>query len=257
MGNLSGRQSHAMKNGNADAAEHERACARVAARFGEFWLRGYALRKLRSDPVFPAAFALFRDSPDALIDIGCGVGLLGFYLRERNFQPPIVGLDRDGRKIARAQAVARAGYRDLEFLQQDASAPLERRGHFALLDVLHYLAPNEQTRLLERLVPRIAPGGLLVIRDCPHDRNTRFWLTFLVEHFAQLITWNVPAPLHFPNREEISSAFSPHEFSRTIESLWGRTPFNSHLFVFRRRADATAPAPAARSDSLPPPASRA
>ncbi|MDP9292125.1 MAG: class I SAM-dependent methyltransferase [Verrucomicrobiota bacterium] len=240
-----------MINGNAASAEHNRACARVAARFSELWLRIYAGRKLRSDPVFPAAFTLLQDSHEALIDVGCGVGLLGFYLRERNFQPPIVGLDRDGRKIARAQTVARAGYRKLEFLQQDACDPFEQSGTLVLFDVLHYLRPNEQVRLLERLVPRVAPGGMLVIRDCPRDENLRFWLTHLAERFAQLITWNVRAPLHFPTREKISSAFPPNEWSRTIEPLWGRTPFNNHLFIFRRRMDATVPAPAARSDNPP------
>ncbi len=240
-----------MKNGNAASAEHERACARVAARFGELWLRLYAGRKLRSDPIFPAAFALLQDSPEPLIDVGCGVGLLGFYLRERNLQRPIVGLDRDGRKIARAQAVARASYRDLEFLQQDASEPFEQSGNFVLFDVLHYLRPNEQARLLARLVPRVAPGGMLVIRDCPCDGNLRFWLTLLAECFAQLIAWNVRAPLHFPTREKILSFFPPNEFDRATEPLWGRTPFNNHLFIFRRRADAIVAAPEARNDSSP------
>lgn len=243
-----------MKIGMAAPAEHERACARVAARFRELWLRIYVGRKLRSDPVFPAAFELFHASPESLIDVGCGVGLLGFYLRERNFSPPIVGLDRDGRKIARAREVVRAGgYRDLEFLEQDASAHLERRGSLALFDVLHYLPPEEQARLLERLVPRIAPGGVLVIRDCPRDESARFWLTYFAERFAQLTTWNVRTPLHFPTRDEICAHFPADEFEHTIAPLWGRTPFNNHLFIFRRRV--TAPAAEAHSDNLPPRAS--
>ncbi len=244
-----------MENGNA-AAGHEAACARVAARFGELWLRIYAGRKLRTDPVFPAAFELLRDSRASLIDVGCGVGLLGFYLRERGFEPAIVGLDRDGRKIARARVVVRAaGYRDLEFLEQDASEDLERRGSLALFDVLHYLPPDEQRQLLQRLVPRIAPGGMLVIRDCPRDDNLRFRLTHLAERFAQLTTWNVRTPLHFPTREELCAHFPAEEFERTITPLWGRTPFNNHLFIFRRRA--AVPPPGARSDNPPSPASRA
>lgn len=230
-----------MKNGNAAAAaEHERACARVARRFGELWLRIYAGKKLRSDPVFPAAFELLRASREPLIDVGCGVGLLGFYLRERGFELPIAGIDRDGRKIARAQAVADRNYRDLEFLEQDAGEHLERSGSLALFDVLHYLRPNEQERLLARLVPRVAPGGMLVIRDCPRDTNTRFWLTYLAERFAQATTWNVRTPLHFPTRAAVAAHFSPNEFEQTIAPLWGRTPFNNHLFIFRRHA--TAPA---------------
>ena len=226
-----------MKN-RSGAAEHERACARVAARFGERWLRFYVGNKLRSDPAFPAAFELLRESGEPVVDLGCGVGLLGFYLRERNFRPPITGIDRDGRKISRANVVARDAYRDLEFLERDVCGPLEQSGNIVLFDLLHYLRPNDQQDLLERLAPRVAPGGMLVIRECPSDRNARAWLTLVGERFAQITTWNVKVPLHFPTRENISAAFAPGEFSGTVEPLWGRTPFNNHLFIFRRRAKA-------------------
>jgi len=214
----------------------------VAARFDERWLRIYAGRKLRSDPIFPAAFELFRPSNQALVDVGCGVGLLAFYLRERNFLAPISGLDRDGRKIERAQAVAERAYRDLRFIEQDVRAPIAPTGNIVLIDLLHYLPSNEQALLLERLAGRVAPGGMLVIRDCPRDGNARFWLTHLAERFAQITTWNMKAPLHFSTREKICAAFDDEQFSRTVAPLWGWTPFNSHLFIFRRRAAAVVPA---------------
>jgi 2-polyprenyl-3-methyl-5-hydroxy-6-metoxy-1,4-benzoquinol methylase len=239
---LSAHQSHAKKNGTAANAAHECACRRAAARFGERWLRLYAGRKLRGDPIFSAAFELLRDSPLPLVDLGCGVGLLAFYLRERNFLPPISGLDRDGRKIARANAVTNGVYYDLEFIEQDVCEPIAQTGNVVLFDLLHYLSPNEQARLLERLAPRIAPSGLLVIRDCPRDRNARFWLTHLGERFAQTITWNIRTPLHFPTREKILAAFNDDQFTHSIQPLWGKTPFNNHLFIFRRRATATVPA---------------
>jgi 2-polyprenyl-3-methyl-5-hydroxy-6-metoxy-1,4-benzoquinol methylase len=226
-----------MENGDATvAAEHARACARAASRFDELWLRLYAGKKLRSDPVFPAAFDLLRSSREPLLDVGCGVGLLGFYLRERGFQPPIAGIDRDGRKIARARAVADRNYRGLEFIEQNAGEDIEHSGSLALFDVLHYLRPNEQERLLARLVPQVALGGMLLIRDCPRDGNARFWLTYLAERFAQATTWNVRTPLHFPTRAAVAAHFSPNEFEHKIAPLWGGTPFNNHLFIFRRRA---------------------
>ena len=215
---------------------------RVAARFDERWLRIYAGRKLRSDPIFPAAFELFGAGNQPLVDIGCGVGLLAFYLRERNFLAPICGLDRDGRKIERARAVAARTYHDLSFVEQDVCAPIAPAGNIVLFDLLHYLPPNDQTSLLERLATRVAPGEMLVIRDCPRDDNARFWLTHLAERFAQTTTWNLKTPLHFPTREKICAAFDMKQFSQSVAPLWGRTPFNNHLFIFRRRAAATVPA---------------
>jgi 2-polyprenyl-3-methyl-5-hydroxy-6-metoxy-1,4-benzoquinol methylase len=230
-----------MRNGSS-ASGHEDACARVAERFGERWLRMYVRRKLRSDPIFPAAFELLRESRQSLVDVGCGVGLLAFYLRERNFLPPISGLDSDGRKIERANAVAAGVYRDLDFIEQDVCESVPPTGNVVLFDLLHYLRPNDQARLLNRLACRVAPGGILVIRDCPRAGNARFWLTHLAERFAQITTWNMKAALHFPTREEIFAAFPKDQFSCTVAPLWGRTPFNNHLFVFRRHAAATVPA---------------
>ena len=238
---MSVHQSHATKNGSS-ASGHEDACTRVAGRFGERWLRIYAGRKLRSDPIFPTAFELLRESRQPLVDVGCGVGLLAFYLRERNFLPPISGLDRDGRKIERANAVAAGVYHDLDFIEQDVCESIAQSGNIVLFDLLHYLRPNDQARLLDRLTPRVAPGGLLVIRDCPRDGNARFWLTHLAERFAQTTTWNMKAALHYPTREQIFAAFAEDQFSRTVAPLWGRTPFNNHLFIFRRHAAATVPA---------------
>jgi SAM-dependent methyltransferase len=226
--------SHATKNG-ATAPAHEEACKRVAARFGERWLRIYAGWKLRADPIFLAAFELFSGSDQPLVDVGCGVGLLAFYLRERNFLGPITGLDRDSRKIARAQAVAAGGYQDLQFIEQDVCAPIAQSGNIVIFDCLHYLRPDDQVRLLERLAARLVPGGALIIRDCARDGNARFWLTRLAERFAQITSWNLKVPLHFPSRAEIFGVFDEERFSGSVAPLWGRTPFNNHLFIFRRR----------------------
>ena len=230
-----------MKNGSS-ASAHEEACVRVAACFEERWLRIYVNWKLRADPIYLTAFDLFRNSDQPLVDIGCGVGLLAFYLRERNFLAPISGFDRDGRKIERANTVAQGACRDVEFIKQDVCEPLGQTGNIVLFDVLHYLRPDEQSRLLERLASRLAPGELVVIRDCPRDGNTRFWLTSWAERFAQATTWNIKVPLHFPPRERILGAFGEDQFSRTVRPLWGNMPFNNQLFIFRRRAAGTVPA---------------
>jgi SAM-dependent methyltransferase len=220
----------------------------VAARFGERWLRIYAGRKLRTDPIYLAAFALFSASDQPLVDLGCGVGLLAFYLRERNFLGTITGLDYDARKIGRAQAVAAGVYRDLQFIEQDVCAPIAQSGNMVLFDSLHYLRPEDQVRLLERLAARVAPGGALIIRDCPRDGNVRFYLTRLAERFAQITSWNLNGPLHFPSRAEIFAAFDEEQFCRSVAPLWGRAPFNNHLFIFRRRPTAP-PSAAKRSDN--------
>jgi O-methyltransferase involved in polyketide biosynthesis len=104
--------------------------------------------------------------------------------------------------------------------------------------VLHYLAPADQAALLSELAARVAPGGLLLLRDAPREQTARFWATYAGEVFAQTISWNIGAPLHFPTRESIAAAFNEAEFTREERPAWGGTPFNNRLFIFRRRSAA-------------------
>jgi 2-polyprenyl-3-methyl-5-hydroxy-6-metoxy-1,4-benzoquinol methylase len=225
-----------MKNRN----EHEEASRRVAAHFKSRFLHGYVTSKLATDPAYPAVYELIRESGEPLLDIGCGLGLLCFYLRERGAPNPIVGFDRDARKIREAQRIASA-YQELDFRTRDFRTFLPpNSGNVALLDVLHYLAPAEQKSLLASLAQRVTPGGVFVLRDCPRDPGLRYWVTYLAERFTQIISWNVSAPIHFPSRESIFDEFSRNEFTRDLQPLWGTTPFNNHLFIFRRHPSAIA-----------------
>ncbi len=96
-----------MKNGKTLPAEHERACARVAAQFRELWLRIYVGRKLRSDPVYPGGLGIVRrlrtkPSSTSVAVSACSDSICASAI----FQAPIVGLDRD-----RPQNLAGSGSR--------------------------------------------------------------------------------------------------------------------------------------------------
>jgi 2-polyprenyl-3-methyl-5-hydroxy-6-metoxy-1,4-benzoquinol methylase len=216
--------------------EHEHACARVAALFPQRWLRHYASSKLRSDPVFRTAFELLRESTEPLLDVGCGVGLLPLYLRERGLQTAITGIDLDSRKIAIAAQIAER-YTGLSFRVQNlADEQVAFCGSIAMFDVLHYLTPERQSQILQQIATCVSPGGVLLLRDSPREQSLRFCCTYAGEIFAQLTRWNLGMPLHFPTREFIADAFAPNEFAIEEVPTWGRTPFNNRLFIWRRRS---------------------
>ncbi|MGZ4966294.1 MAG: class I SAM-dependent methyltransferase [Chthoniobacterales bacterium] len=218
-----------MENGDART--------RVAARYAEPWLRRYARSKLRTDPVFDATARLLHESSWPLLDLGCGIGLLPFYLRECGFTPPITGVEIDARKIERANAVANGRYEAIEFLHRDVNEALpEFSGNVVLVDLLHYLRREDQAKLLRAIATRVAPGALLLIRDAPRESSLRFCLTYLAEIFAQTITWNVGGPMYFPTRESINDSLG-EDFSHHECPMWGGSPFNNRLFIFRRAAD--------------------
>jgi 2-polyprenyl-3-methyl-5-hydroxy-6-metoxy-1,4-benzoquinol methylase len=225
-----------------NAAEHENACARVAARFQQRWLRHYVRGKLRNDQIYSTACDLLHSSKNPILDVGCGVGLLAFYLRERACRQPVLGLDVDARKIGYGAKIAAACYDDVELRFHDVQEALpDFSGDIALFDVLHYLPHAAQTALLAKLADRVAPGGVLIIRDCAREGRPRFWLTVLAEKFAQAVSWNLNTSLHFPSRTSINDVFPSHEFERETRPLWGKSPFNNHIFIFRRHAHGAVP----------------
>jgi 2-polyprenyl-3-methyl-5-hydroxy-6-metoxy-1,4-benzoquinol methylase len=225
---------------NAGTAPHEQACERVASLFARPWLRHYVAGKLRSDPVFPAAWEVLRDSPEPILDVGCGVGLLPFYLRERGFAQAIIGVDADARKVREARKVSSRRYANLDFIEHDVANQLaDFRGNVAVLDLIHYLQPQRQQTLLSELAMNVPAGATLLLRDCPRDGSARFWMTYAGEVFAQTISWNMGVPLHFPTRESINAPFHDHEFAREELPAYGGTPFNNRLFIFRRASPQT------------------
>ncbi len=220
--------------------DHESACAQVVSLFRGRWLKGYVRGKLRTDPMYDAVFERLRGSPLPILDIGCGVGILPFYLRQRGLCQPMTGVDCDAGRIAVAQRIAAEHYRNLSFIHQDARTPIEFQGQVAMLDVLHYLNDDDQRQLLNNISEGVAPGGAAVIRECRRDSSNRFKLTNVEEHIARALRWYKGRIISFPTAQTIAQPFRARGFREEILPMWGATPFNNYLFVFRRPANSAA-----------------
>jgi SAM-dependent methyltransferase len=193
----------------------------------------YAIGKISLDPAYPVVASGLRESQQPLLDLGCGVGLLASYLRENGHRAPIRGLDVDEGKIAVAQQVLRGG--DEEFLVRNALNFPEHCGDIVMLDVLHYFSDEEQQRLLKKIADSLAPSGVAFIRLALNEANWRFLATRLEEWFVNVSGWISRAGWNFPTREEVFSPFLQADLNGDVRPMWGLTPFNSHLFTFRRK----------------------
>jgi trans-aconitate methyltransferase len=203
--------------------------ASVAARYPTRFLRGYVRAKIQSDPVYGAVLEQLRGRDEPLLDVGCGAGVLAAFLRESGLRMPIEGIDTDAKKIAVARGV---GCSDARFDVGDALALPPFRGTVILLDVLHYLTPEERPRLLHAAIERCS--GLVLIRDAVRDRSLRYRMTVAEETFARAVGWLRVPRLSFPTVDEIVSPFHAAGFESAVVPMWGRTPYNNYLFVFSR-----------------------
>lgn len=212
---------------------HRKLVARIAGQYPRHYLRGYARGKLRTDPVYGAVQAALAERDMPVLDIGCGIGLCALFLREHGFTAPIVGVDPDAKKIEVAQRAA-APYDRLTFHARDGAEPMPIEGHVLMLDVLHYFAPSARHELFQRIIAAMPPGGRFILRSAVADGSWRFRCAQLEEWFVHAIRW-MRRPAHdFPTIESILTPFQDAGFAAQAEPLWGRTPFNCHLFILHR-----------------------
>lgn len=208
---------------------------KIAALFPGRWDRNYVGAKLRTDPLYAALADQLRHSPLPLLDLGCGLGLLAFFLRTEGIQVPIVGLDYDSRKIDSARkAASDSSATDLSFSHHDARSGLPaHQGNVSILDILQFFTPVEQESLLKLAASRVASGGKLIVRSGLRDASRRFKITVIGDWLAKATFWMKAAPTHYPTVQDFERILSP--FGKVeISPLWGKTPFNNHLIVLIR-----------------------
>lgn len=196
----------------------------------------YTRGKLLTDPVYDGVFRELESSELPLLDIGCGLGILAMYLRERGWRNPVSGFDYDSEKIRRGEVmVARGGYADISLSQGDARTGLpEHCGDVTILDIMQFFNEDEQTGLLKSAASKVAPGGKLFIRSGLKEKNMRFFVTWLGDIFARCSFWMKAAPVHYPTPDFFKRVLEGEGFEVEIRPFWGNTPFNNYLILASR-----------------------
>jgi len=204
--------------------------------FGNRWNYFYSRTKLATDPLYPAVAEALRGSTAPLLDLGCGIGLLALALRHAGIALPYHGVDFDAAKIAHARRAAdRAGLVDVRFDVVDLAHALPRHaGSVALLDVLQYLPPDAQRRLVDGAIGLLAPGGRLVIRSGLDDGGARIRTTGAFDRFANRMGWMKTPPQRYPREADLRAQLAGAGLRSTFRPLRGNMPFNNFLIVAER-----------------------
>jgi 2-polyprenyl-3-methyl-5-hydroxy-6-metoxy-1,4-benzoquinol methylase len=152
-------------------------------------------------PKLLAVLDLLLPHEGRILDVGCGFGLFAGYFGQMQRARTIVGIDPDESRIGQAKDVARAlGHSHHEFYVGTAERGLPAGTFDAayVLDVMHHLAETEQVAVLESLVARLRPGGLLVMKDVTTEPYSQLLFTEILDR-AMI---GMKAPLHYRHHQE-------------------------------------------------------
>lgn len=196
--------------------------------------RWYVLGKLLADPLYPAVMEALHDSAEPLLDIGCGMGVLGFYLRDCGWKGACTGVDLDESKIRIARRIQHQWPGPFSFHAADAASGLPpHHGSVALLDVLQFMPPGAQQAVLHAAAARVSPGGMLIIRNAMAGAGHRHGITKAVDHFSRWCRWMGMRPREYPAATGIRDTLASQGLHGEFRPLWGRTPFHNWFGVFR------------------------
>jgi SAM-dependent methyltransferase len=203
---------------------------RAAGRFAWHFARG----KLGADPVYRHLLQARLIPENArLLDLGCGQGLLAALLAAAG-APRLAayrGLELMARDVARAQralgrecGVRQGDIRGAEFGAVDA---------VVILDVLHYLRPQDQDAVLRRVRAALAPGGVLLLRVGDAAAGLAFRLGNWVDWMVVLARGHGATRFHSRSVAQWRSALEALDFTVQAEPMSRGTPFANVLLCAR------------------------
>jgi uncharacterized protein len=177
-----------------------------------------------------------------ILDLGSGHGLLSLALSMGSGQREVIGIDHDQARVRLAQRAAtrrgtlskpRFEVGDLEKALA-TFAPAALSG-VAMIDILHYLAPDSQAALLSGAARVLEPGGILAVREVdPQGGMASVWNRFY-ENVATRIgfTQSSRMDLTFRNVPGWTGMLESAGFDVRSEPC-GSALFSDVLFIARR-----------------------
>ncbi|MCA9588674.1 MAG: class I SAM-dependent methyltransferase [Myxococcales bacterium] len=210
----------------------ERTAARFARASTARASAGYVASKLRRDPAVAAIAG--RAPLGDVIDIGCGRGQLAVLLLESGAASRVLGLDHDAEKVALATRAAEG--LSATFRVGDARAGDEGEADTVLLvDVLHYMPPDDQDALLRLAASLVRPGGRVLVREATTGMGLRTALTRAAEHVGVALRVNRGQVLAFRDvARELVPVLEGAGLRCAVEPCWAGTPLANVLLEARR-----------------------
>ena len=151
-----------------------------------------------------------------ILDLGCGHGLFTQLLARSAPQRRVIGIDLDADKIKVAQQL---NLPNLEFAVGDvADVDVPPSQAVTITDVFYLVPYDIQEKLLAICADKLAPGGVIVLKEMSEVPRWKVFLNWLEETLAvKVLRITVGADFYFRPRSEWQKLFEQLGF--TVETI--------------------------------------
>ena len=214
------------------------------------WL--FASFKLRTDPVYKEILRQgILPSRGRILDVGCGLALALSLIRSaqlqyaranfpRDWPPPpedveLCGLDLRVRQVSIARR-ALSGEASIE-PADIRHVTLPRCRAALLLDVLHYLGPQDQENLLAEIGRVLESGGTIVIREADSNGGKGFQAVRFSERVRAHLRGQFRQGFHYRSAEDWERQIAKLGFVTSVQKMAAGTPFANVMVLGHRSRD--------------------
>jgi 2-polyprenyl-3-methyl-5-hydroxy-6-metoxy-1,4-benzoquinol methylase len=173
-----------------------------------------------------------------ILDLGCGHGLLSFYLALSSPARQVLGVDIDAEKIEQARAAAatlQPGEADVSFRTVEPShLPEGPFDAIVVADVLYLLGPAARRDLLDAAVDQLAPDGVLLLKETARTPRWKGALTVTQERLATGLGITAGEAVDFEDPSIFVGHLEARKLQATVQRLDRGYP-HPHVLVTARR----------------------
>ncbi len=162
----------------------------------------------------------------AIIDIGCGYGLLANFLVLKSAKREVTGIDLSVERIKIAQKTA-DNRKKIQFQLMDAlDLQLEKYGTLVMSDFLHHINFEAQEELLVRCYQDLPAGSFLIIEEVDNRPPWKYWFAIMSDNIL-----NIGERQFFRNQREFQKLLQRIGFSVKIKKVDKHLPLSDVLFI--------------------------